>query len=347
MAYRDVIEALLESFGEALKDAFLEAIDDIRNGVTLRIVVERLERGDIAGAVEAMNLDPIAFERLERVMTEAYNAGGQAEVGNIPTLRDPDGGRVIFRFGVRDTEGEAWLRDHSSHLVTRIVADQREAIQAALSEGLETGRNPRSTALDVVGRVDRSTNRRTGGIIGLTAPQERYVASARAELLSGDEAQLRAFLARERRDKRFDRTVLAAIKSGKLIPAADVDRIVARYSDRLLALRGEMLARTETMTTLSRGRYDAVLQQIQSGKIDAQDVTKLWRSVGDGRVRHTHRSLNGKTAAFDLPFVSPSGALLRYPGDPQAPGSETVGCRCWLTYKISYIDALVRRREAA
>jgi hypothetical protein len=297
--------------------------------------------------VEAINLDPVAFERLERVMTEAYSAGGQAEVGNIPTLRDPSGGRVIFRFGVRDTEGEAWLRQHSTQLVTRIVENQREAIRTALSEGLEAGRNPRSTALDVVGRMDRASNGRTGGIIGLTAPQERYVASARAELLSGDETQLRAFLGRERRDKRFDRTVLAAIKAGKPIPLADVDRIVARYSDRLLALRGEMLARTETMTTLSRGRYDAVLQQIQSGKIDAQDVTKLWRSVGDGRDRHSHRALNGETARFDIAFVSPSGALLRYPGDPQAPGSETVGCRCWLTYKISYIDALVRRRQAA
>jgi hypothetical protein len=343
---REIIDALLAQYGERLRDAFLAAIEEIKNSVTLRVIVERLERGDINGAIEAIGLDPLAFERLELAMAEAYSAGGTAEVDSLPALRDPSGSRVVFRFGVRNTEGEAWLRQHSSTLVTRIVQDQRLAIRTALETGLSEGRNPRSTALDVVGRVDRTTNRRVGGVIGLTAPQERYVANARAQLASGDPRQLANFLGRGRRDKRSDRTILAAIKSGKPLPADDIDRIIGRYSDSLLHLRGETIARHETLLTLNKGRDDAIRQQITGGKIEAQDVTKIWRSAGDGRVRHTHKALNGKSAPMSGVFQSPSGALLRYPGDPTAPATETLMCRCQVQYRVSYIDALVRKRAA-
>lgn len=344
---RDIIEDLLATYDERLRTAFLAAVDDIRSAIVLRVVVERLERGDVAGAIEAMHLDVDAFARLELAIIEAYNAGGAATVQNLPRVTDPEGNRVVFRFGVRNPEAEAWLRDHSSTLVTRIIDDQREAIRTALTEGLAQGQNPRQTALDVVGRVSRASNRREGGVIGLTSAQGQYVARARQELLSGEPDQLQRYLERGRRDKRFDRTILASIRDGKPIPRETVDRIVGRYADRLLELRGEMLARTETMTALGKSRDDAIRQQITAGKIMVEDVTKVWRSAGDSRVRHTHRVLNGKTAPMDGFFASPSGAMLRYPGDPRAPVSEISGCRCWMEYKIDYFASVVRRQRAA
>ncbi|MCO6050845.1 phage minor head protein [Mesorhizobium sp. RP14(2022)] len=344
---REMIEELLATYDDRLANAFLAAIDDIRNSITLRVIVERLEKGDVQGAIEAMQIDAEAFARLEVAIAEAYNSGGQATVGNLPRLTDPAGNRIQFRFGVRNPEGEAWLRDHSATLVTRIVDDQRTAIRQALTDGLARGENPRRTALDVVGRISRATNRREGGVIGLTAAQERYVASARAELASGDAAALRAYLGRERRDKRFDRTIEKAIRDGKPLPADLITRITGRYSDRLLLLRGEMLARTETMVALSKSRDDAMRQQITAGKFMAEDVTKKWRSAGDSRVRHTHRALNGKAVPMDGVFHSPSGAVLRHPGDPQAPVSEISGCRCWLEYKVDHLAGVVRRNRAA
>lgn len=341
---RAAIEALLSRYDAVLREAFLGAIDDIRNGVTLRVVVERLERGDVNGAIDAMGLDPVAFERLERAIEEAYNAGGTAEVDNLPRLRDPEGGRVLFRFGTRNTPAERELREHSSTLVTRIIDDQRVAIRTALSEGLSKGKNPRSTALDVIGRVNRASNRREGGVVGLTSAQERYVANAREQLASSNPDQLRGFLSRERRDKRFDRTILKAIREGKPLSAETQRRIAGRYADSLLQLRGEMIARTETLGVLARGRDDAIRQQIAEGKIEARDVTKTWRSAGDSRVRDTHAILNGQSAEFDQPFISSSGASLRFPHDPEAPPSETVLCRCFLAYKTDYVSAGIRRR---
>ena len=342
-----IIAELLARYEESVRNAFLAAIEDIKNRTVLRAIVDRLERGDIFGAVEAIQIDAGDFSGLERAISDAYYGGGQATVDNLPRVIGPDGNRVIWRFGVRNLPGETFLREHSSTLVTRIVADQREAIRQHLTTGLEQGRNPRSTALDVVGRVSRASNRREGGVIGLTAPQERFVASARAELLSGDPAIMRGYFERQRRDRRFDRTVRKAMNEGRPVDAATVEKVIGRYSDRLLELRGEMLSRTETLTALGKSRDDAIRQQILEGKVAVEDVTKIWRSAADDRVRHTHRLLNGRSAPLDGMFQSPSGALLLYPGDPNAPASETIGCRCVLTYKVDFIGALVRQRRAA
>lgn len=121
---RSIFEQLLDKYDIALSEAFFEGIDAIKSQITLRVVVERLEKGDIAGAIAAMHLEPEAFSALELAFAEAYNSGGISLVENLPRLKDPEGNRVIFRFGVRDYAGEAFLRDHSAQLVTRIVDDQ-------------------------------------------------------------------------------------------------------------------------------------------------------------------------------------------------------------------------------
>ncbi|WP_313958429.1 hypothetical protein [Chelativorans salis] len=138
---RQLVDELVQRHEPRLREAILAAIDDIRNSIRLRVVIERLERGDVTGATEALQIEPEAFARLERATFDAYADGGQAEVGNLPLVRDPNGNRVVFRFGIPNPEAEAWLREHSSTLVTRIVDDQRQAIRQHLTTGLAEGRN--------------------------------------------------------------------------------------------------------------------------------------------------------------------------------------------------------------
>jgi hypothetical protein len=344
---RQIFEELIARYDPIIREAFLAAIDDIRNSIVLRVVVERLERGDVSGAIDAMHLDAEAFARLEMAIAEAYNAGGVATVDNLPALREPDGNRVIFRFSMRNPEAEAWLRDHSATLVTRIVDDQREAIRTALTGGLAQGQNPRQTALEVVGRVSRATNRREGGIIGLTAAQERFVSSARRELLSGDPDQLASYLTRTRRDKRFDRTIAKAMREGKPMPRDMVDRIAGRYSDKLLALRGEMVAQNETMTAIARARDDAIRQQIAAGKIMVEDVTKVWRHTPQERPRLHHRAMNGKAVPYGEKFQLPNGVQVDYPHSDDMSANERMFCKCYYSIKIDYFASVARRTRAA
>lgn len=343
---RDIIAELLDRYDALLKTAFLRAIDDIRSNIVLRVVVERLERGDVNGAIDAMNLDADAFARLELAIADAYNSGGQATVGNLPRLTDPAGNRVVFRFGVRNPQAEAWLRQHSSSLVTNIVEDQRQGIRTALQEGLSQGQNPRATALNVIGRVNRASNRREGGIIGLTSAQERYVASARAELASGDPAALRRYLERGRRDKRFDRTIAKAIREEKPLPADVVAKISGRYADKLLELRGDLIGQNETMTALARSRTDAIRQQIAAGKIDAETVTKVWKHTPQEHPRLHHQAMNGKAVPFGEKFVLPNGVMMDHPHSDDAPISETAFCKCFFTFKIDFFAGVVSRYRA-
>ncbi|PSM18223.1 head morphogenesis protein [Nitratireductor sp. StC3] len=341
---RQIFEELLARFESRLRDVFLDCVADIRDTITLRIVVERLEKGDVNGAIEAMHLDPDAFARLETAFAEAYNSGGQATVGNFPRVIDPDGSRVVFRWGLRNPVAEQWLREHSSRLITRIVEDQRDGIRFILSEGLARGRNPKRTALDVVGRVSRVSNRREGGIIGLTTAQQRYVARAREEL--SNPARMADYLRRQRRDRRFDRTVAKALRDGKPLPGDVVDRIVGRYSDRLLQLRGEAIGLSETMTALAKSRDDAIRQQIAAGKIDAAAVTKVWKHTPQEHPRHHHRAMNGKSVGIDDQFELPNGVRMSYPHSDDAPADETVFCKCYHTMKIDFFAAVERRFRA-
>jgi hypothetical protein len=341
---RERIALFVETWDAVLRAAFLAVIDEIVSKITLRLIVEAMERRDLSAAMNAMNMDREAFGPFETALADAFNAGGVMAAEDM-NLREPDGSRIVFRFGVRNPEAEALLREHSSSLVTRIVDEQRDNIRTALEEGLSRGDNPRTTALDIVGRVSRVNGTRQGGVIGLSAPHLATVGKARLALSSGDVAGMRAYLALERRDKRFDATIRKAIDEARPVPAEAAAKITGRLSDSYLKLRGDTIARTETLTSLNSSRNEAMRQAIASGKVDARFVTKIWRATFDRRTRDTHAGLNGKSVSFDAAFISTSGARLRYPGDPESPGSEHINCRCTIELKIDYTGQFLARRR--
>ncbi|RWE96466.1 head morphogenesis protein [Mesorhizobium sp.] len=335
-------EQLVATYEPMLRAAFIEAIDDIRSNIVLRRVVERLERGDINGAIAAMNLDEAAFRPLDEAIRQAFNGGGVATVEGMPTLRDPSGHRVVVRWDARNLAAEQWLRDHSSQLIINIVADQQNSIRVALSEGLARGDNPTRTALNVVGRVNAVTTRREGGVIGLTTAQSEYVARARQELLTGEPDQLKRYLERSRRDKRFDRTVTAAVRDGKSIPLEFVNRIVGRYSDNLLKLRADTIGLHETFAALGASKDIAFRQQIERGNIRADLVTKTWKHTPQEKPRMQHVAMQGQKVQFDQPFIAPDGTEIPYPHAPGVPARHTLGCKCFCEYKIDFTARLVR-----
>jgi hypothetical protein len=242
----------------------------------------------------------------------------------------------VIRFDVRAPRAEAYLREHSAQLVTRIIDDQRQAIRSVLETGLIEGRNPRNTALDIIGRTSRATNSRTGGLIGLSAPQARAVDNARSGLISGDPTAMREYLNLSRRDRRFDSTVRKAIAEGKALSADVVARITGRYSDRLLQLRGETIARTETLGALARSKEEAFRQAIDTGAVQATQVKKVWQATLDNRTRDSHAGVNGERVGLNDRF---SNGLL-YPHEDGAPASEVISCRCSYDHVIDFLAGL-------
>jgi hypothetical protein len=106
--------------------------------VVLKTIVARLERGDINGAVAAMQIEPEAFRLLSSSsLREAFNAGGMGMVQSLPSLVSPDGMRVLFQFGVRNHRSRAAHPcQQSTTLVTNITEDQRQALRTVFETGL-------------------------------------------------------------------------------------------------------------------------------------------------------------------------------------------------------------------
>lgn len=338
----------IEELEPGLAREFARAIANIRNQAVLAAIADLIEAGRIGEVSTALGVDSARFSMLAERLREAFIAGAAQGTAEMPTLRYGTGrrqARVAFNFDLRNPESEAWLLNYGGRLITGIVADQRRLIVEVIRAGLAAGQGPRETALDLVGRIG-GTGRRAGGLIGLTTDQAGYVLNAREALLSGDPAQMRAYFDRKLRDQRFDGIVRRAIAAEQPVAAADVQKITGRYAYRLLQLRGENIARTETIAAFNAAREEAFRQAIATGALQAQNVAGIWGATGDTRTRHTHLAMNGQRREFGIPFVSPSGARMLFPGDTSlgAGPEETINCRCTKIYRVDHVGEVERGR---
>ena len=317
MATRNRIIDKLDSLEPAVKKAFLDAVAEIRSSITLTRLEAAIDAGDAAEAVRLAGLRSEAqWARITESTRNAFIEGGIFFAETAPAS-------IPFAFNMTNPRAQEWLRNRSSDFVTEIVRDQRDAIRVALDAGTARGDNPRRTALDIAGRMNRRTGRRQGGIVGLTSQQARFVENARDELLRGDTA----YLQRKRRDRRFDSLLIRAADEGKGLSQADADRVAARYSDRLLQLRGENISRTEVLGSFNGGNFESLQQAVEQGLVNPDNIQRVWRDASDGRVRDTHAAVDGTVVGMDEPFIV-GGAPLMFPGDPNGPAAEIIGCRC-------------------
>ena len=344
MARPKRISQIAADLEKQMRQAFLDAVQDLRDGAQIGRLIEALERGDIDGAIRALNLDAVVFDRMAEQLRTAANGAGNATIAALPALVDPDGFRIVARFGGSNERAERLLREHSAGLVQIMFEEQRDNVRRIVTAGQMVNQHPRRTGLDIVGRIG-TNGRRQGGVIGLTTQQTDYVIQARADLISGDPARLRHFRTRQARDKGFDSILRDVEARGwtdamarynrrngtDLSPAQMQDRIAGRYSDILLRKRGETIARTETGWAMARGQDEAMQQQIDGGNIRSDQITRVWDSSGnDGRTRDSHLDMDGQTRPWGEPFTTPDNHLMMHPldGSMGAPASETINCRC-------------------
>lgn len=326
----------------ALLRTFRETIRGIKDQAVISEIVRALEVGDVDAVLDLLQLDEAAFQPIEESIRQAYLTGGLTgaeQIGSVPGSV----GTLVARFNVRNPAAEQWLRDMSSRLVTEVFEEQRTMIRDRLVEGMAAGRAPRSSALDLVGRVDRASGSRFGGYIGLTARQSGWVSTARDELNNLDPN----YLTRELRDKRLDGAFKRAIESGKPMKQSQIDSAVTNMQARALRYRGESIARTESLNALRAGQNQAIAQAVEQGIIDIRDLNKIWDDSGDIRTRLDHLMM-GQTYStpipFDEPFIAPDGSRLMFPGDTSmgATAKQTIRCRCKSIVRFSAAGKLRR-----
>lgn len=303
-----------------VRRAFEDAIERIATTAELRDIEVMLDRGDIEGVLDALHLAPDYFREVQDAVEHAFFAGGQFQVSLTASISS-------IPFNRRHWAAESWARENGSRLIVEITESTREGVREYIEQGLQAGRGTNAIAREIVGRINRATRKREGGIVGLTKQEAGYVANARAELEALDASYFR----RDARDRRHDALIRRAIKEGKPLSKADVDRIARNYTNKLQIVRGDRIARTETHSALNAGRFEAMRQTAEDAGVDVSQLTLKWQATRDGRTRDSHRSLGGKTVPYGGVFVSPlTGARMRFPGDRSlgAPSSEVIHCRC-------------------
>lgn len=331
-----IIADLVDKLSPALRNAFLASIQDVTDNVILADMIKAIEANDYQRAFRVLGLSDAAMRPITKALADIFETGGNAVGDTFPKkLRTNEQAvRSVFRFDVRNPRAEKWLQDQSGSLITRIKEDARVNIRNVMQVNLEAGNNPKTTALDIVGRIGMSGHRE-GGIIGLAQNQELWVRNARRDLQNLDPN----YFKRLRRDKRFDSIVKKAVDNKSPLSADTIEKLISRYKDSLLQLRGETIARTETIQSLNRSEYEAFHQAIDSGAADQSAVKREWDATLDDRTRDTHRAMDGQEVGLDEPFKTPDGELLMFPGDYSlgADASEIINCRCRVKLKVDWL----------
>lgn len=121
--------------------------------------------------------------------------------------------------------------------------------------------------------------------------------------------------------------VTQAVLQGQTIPQLAISIAGIAAMDQRAAMKA---ARTAMTSAHSLGKLKGYERAAGMGI----DVKKQWLAALDSRTRGSHRHLDGETVKLDAEFSNG----LKYPGDPDGPGSEIYNCRCTLVPVIGDVE---------
>lgn len=228
-------------------------------------------------------------------------------------------------------EAEAAITATETRVADALEAEQRQVIADVVAEGKRRGRSNRATAARVRASLGLSPAQ--------IAASEAYERALRALDASA--------LDRTARDRRFDATVRKAIETGTPLTEEQIARMVERYRAKALRARAKAIAVLEAQRAIHGGIFDAIAAAVRGGDIEAGLVSAVWKTRKDPIVRDSHVHMEGQVQAYGDPFLSGAGNLLAYPGDPAAPLSDTIHCRCRLGLRFKPRAAAVGAARAA
>jgi hypothetical protein len=311
---RAIYDALVAKGEQDIADAFLQAAGSL--DVSFADLVAAIEAGDFLTIERLITPSAATLFPIAEAMRQTFIAGG------LSALRIVGG---TFGFDGRNPRATAFIDRQGGALIQQIQDDQRQAVRIVLNE--TQGEGAAAIGRKIVGTVNPATKRREGGIVGLTAQQTQWAMNAQRELEQLDPA----YFQRKQRDLRFDRTVRKAIRDGKPLSQADIDRITNRYRDKLLKQRGLVIGATEANKAATAGQWEAFSQLRDQGT----RVTKRWQHGFSREPRMDHVALGFAPARpFDQPFIMGDGTPLMYPHEEGAPAEHVINCKCSVIYRI-------------
>ncbi len=297
-----------------IQDAFLAFVAVVKSDEILRTVNNLLEAGNIEGALDIVDTHIVRFASI--LTTTFVAAGNEATVGLAATLGTAG---IGVSFDPTDERSVNIMRNNKLQFIREASDQQKAATRQALTRAFEEGAGPRQTATALKNSL------------GLTSKQELAVQRYKGLL----EKNSKQALDRNLRDRRFDRTVAAAVRNDEPLSSKQIDRMVTRYRERFIQFRAEVVARTEGVKVASQARQEALRQLTEEADIEDSRVERTWNPTPGIRTRDHHASMKKqKVRGIDSFFTDGNGNQLQFPGDPSAPLDTIAQCRCVLTFRI-------------
>ena len=324
---------LLATIERPIGRAFAACIRELAARVDKTALIDALAAFDSERAIEALNISRAAFGRLYAELLQAHSITIQAVV-DYQQLTLP------VQDGLQDDATRQYVQGLIDDTINGLVEQAKEVVRQTMQYGVSERMAPAQMAALLIGlpiaafRVNADQGRK-GGLLGLAVFQLEWIKGARRELKQIPPSL--DYFKRKLRDKTLDKFVRQAIKDDIYLSSRRIAQIIGAYAAKILVEQERRLALREAMKTVNDTRLRLLLKGLE-GK-DISLATKEWVTRGDNKVRHTHKAMNRQRVNIADKFQSPSGAMLNAPHDPDAPSSETAGCRCWFRarYKGRFI----------
>lgn len=231
---------------------------------------------------------------------------------------------------VRKLYEEAWLKQEDRHeeifikALRKYLDGQRKRMTDSLSSGLEVKNiiddvfTPslevsigKEELLPILSELSLESGQQTSDILGLgityqNTPNVQAFLSQKADVFLNEIT--------ETTFEQLQRQLQESIDLGEGRNQL-VSRIDSLY-ERISAGRAKTIARTEVVGVTQNAKFEVYKQ--------AALPIKIWITVGDGKVRDSHSSIDEQERPVNDTFSNG----LRFPGDPQGSAGEVINCRC-------------------
>ncbi len=302
----------LLSIADRWQEAIAEAVQGALGWLQAQAaaVVAAMSQGPTASA---QALPDLPQNDIAQALSEPFAEAGNQQTQKIKSTTD----KVInFDFSLRNKNVSTFFESQTMSLIQQISDDQRQSIHNIISEGEKVGSSTEKMARQIRDQI------------GLTETQGKWVENYRDELINGDPGALD----RELRDRRSDSKVQRNI-DGKQLTTAEIDKLVAGYKSRMIAMRATAISRTESLRSAQYGAFASINAMLAEPSMAGMTVEKSWLATSDGKTREAHRECNGKKViGLETPFSN--GLIIPHDDDPNIPADEVINCRCTATFRI-------------
>lgn len=303
-----------------LAQSFKTIIEEIRNNLFdmdefeaaayYRNIEEALKAthiSDIENLIYGSGL-PKDERALKDHLNDIFMLGAILAIGNLSLEQ-----QKLMAFDFIGERAVLYLREASTRMAQEVLASSVAGVRVAISSYLATATDTKKIANEI------------RGMIGLTEDQAKAVLNFRYQLETKRQWGLTS--AQNRRLDSSDADLVRRQMQTGFMNQSQIDAMVEKYYRSMIDKRAMDIAATESLRYINAGQQEAWSQAVNQGVLNNDLDRKFWVTMGDAKVRPTHRVIPGMNpygVKIDGYFATPHGPV-QYPAYGN---SGFVRCRC-------------------